>query len=67
MSLLLHFNQTGNGTLCFQNIGGAALADLGVKDGTNASIQVVTINPEGNALYNVSTISLHTGLVAQNV
>ncbi|KAF2098418.1 hypothetical protein NA57DRAFT_66719 [Rhizodiscina lignyota] len=57
VSLLSHFNQTGNGTLCLQSLGGEALAELAPANGMNASIQVVTINPEGNALYNCADIT----------
>lgn len=53
VSLLNHFNQTSNGTLCIPALSSPDFVDMGVKSGDNASIQVVTINPEGNALYNV--------------
>jgi len=54
ISLLSSFNQTGNGTICLPDIGSAELAGINITDGQTASIQVVTVNAEGNALYNVS-------------
>ncbi|KAK3078819.1 hypothetical protein LTS18_006544 [Coniosporium uncinatum] len=57
VSLLDHFNQTGNGTFCIPQLGAAQLAELGVQEGTNASLQVVQINEHGNALYNVCRLS----------
>ncbi|KAK3080200.1 hypothetical protein LTS18_002864 [Coniosporium uncinatum] len=57
VSLLDHFNQTGNGTFCIPQLGAAQLAELGVQEGTNASLQVVQINEHGNALYNCADIT----------
>ncbi|KAF2136225.1 uncharacterized protein K452DRAFT_322545 [Aplosporella prunicola CBS 121167] len=57
-SLLAVFNQTGNGTFCLPEVGRAALAGLeGVKDGVNATIQVIQIAHGGNALYNCADIT----------
>lgn len=56
VSLLQAFNVTGNGTICFPSIGSEALAPLNITDGQTASIQVVNINAEGNALYNCADI-----------
>jgi len=48
------FNNTGNGTLCLPKI--QVPASLNIQDGQNASIQVVTVNNRGNALYNCADI-----------
>jgi len=45
-------NATGNGTLCLPTL--ALPTDLKVVDGTQASIQVVTVGDSGSSLYNVS-------------
>jgi hypothetical protein len=50
------WNETGNGTLCVPTI--PLPAGLTVSDGTEASIQVVTLGDSGNALYNVSRSTL---------
>lgn len=57
VSLIAALNQTSNGTLCIPSLAGEAMRSLGATNGANASIQVVTINAEGNALYNVCTPS----------
>lgn len=49
------YNETGNGTLCLPQI--ALPTGLPIADGTNASIQVVTVGDRGSALYNVSPSS----------
>jgi hypothetical protein len=46
-------NVTGNGTYCVPNIP----VPIGVADGQNASIQVVTSGETGSALYNVRMTS----------
>lgn len=46
------WNETGNGTLCVPDV--PLPAGLAVSDGTEASLQVVTLGASGNALYNVS-------------
>jgi hypothetical protein len=51
----LPLNETGNGTLCLPQL--VMPAGLDLQDGTNASIQISTVGPEGTALYNVSTSS----------
>jgi hypothetical protein len=51
------FNQTGNGTFCFPKLSGDAITGLNIKEGTNASIQVIQISHTGAALYNVSSSS----------
>jgi len=43
-------NETGNGTFCLPQL---VIPEGLVQDGDNASIQVVTINERGSALYNV--------------
>ena len=66
ISLVDHFNQTGNGTFCLKETGKAQLAaGLGVAgydaksvDGVNATLQVIQISTTGAALYNVSVILL---------
>ena len=49
------WNETGNGTLCVSKL--ALPADLSVVDGTQGSIQVVTVGDDGNALYNCADIT----------
>lgn len=46
-------NVTGNGSFCVPQVS-LAMANLTVKDGDLATIQVVTSGKSGNALYNVS-------------
>ncbi|KAL2270767.1 hypothetical protein VTJ83DRAFT_138 [Remersonia thermophila] len=48
------WNSTGNGTLCIEKL--ALPADLPVEDGSPASLQVVTLGDNGNALYNCANI-----------
>lgn len=45
-------NETGNGTICIPKW--TLPADLGIVDGMDASLQVITIGDSGTALYNVS-------------
>lgn len=52
-TLVPGFNQTGNGTFCFPKI--SIPAGLGIRDGTNASLQIVQESAGGAALYNVCT------------
>ncbi|KAF3929291.1 hypothetical protein AA313_de0207596 [Arthrobotrys entomopaga] len=47
-------NNTGNGTVCIPKL--PLPAGVEVQDGTNASIQVVTVNHGGNSLYNCADI-----------
>lgn len=54
ITLVPAFNQTGNGTFCWPEVGTAKLAELGVTEGQNASLQVIQLATSGNALYNVS-------------
>ncbi len=54
ITLVPGFNQTGNGTFCWPEVGTAALAELGVTEGQNASLQIIQLSTRGNALYNVS-------------
>ena len=56
VSLLAAYNATGNGTICFPQIGGDVLSSLNLTDGQTASLQVVHIGDSGNALYNVRLI-----------
>lgn len=44
-------NETGNGTICIPKW--TLPADLGIADGDEASLQVITIGDSGTALYNV--------------
>jgi len=46
------WNATGNGTLCVPGL--KLPSGLTVQDGTQASIQVVTVGDSGSGLYNVS-------------
>ncbi|KAK6086182.1 Uncharacterized protein SCUP515_00542 [Seiridium cupressi] len=48
------FNVTGNGTFCLPSLS----LPVGIADGTNASIQVVTSGKSGSALYNCADITL---------
>ncbi|KAL2174132.1 uncharacterized protein P884DRAFT_230797 [Thermothelomyces heterothallicus CBS 202.75] len=48
------WNETGNGTLCVPRL--ELPADLPVRDGSPASLQVVTVGEDGNALYNCADI-----------
>ncbi|KAK4096824.1 hypothetical protein N658DRAFT_527458 [Parathielavia hyrcaniae] len=48
------WNSTGNGTLCVPKL--ALPADLPIMDGSQASLQVVTVGDSGNALYNCADI-----------
>ncbi|EFR02905.1 hypothetical protein MGYG_05906 [Nannizzia gypsea CBS 118893] len=54
-TLVQAFNQTGNGTFCFPKI--PIPADLGIRDGTNASLQIVQASTNGAALYNCMDIT----------
>ncbi|KAI9705326.1 MAG: hypothetical protein M1820_005156 [Bogoriella megaspora] len=56
-SFIAALNQTASGSLCLPSVGGAELAELGVREGTNASLQVVTVNDQGNSLYNCADIT----------
>ena len=66
ISLVDHFNQTGNGTFCLKETGKAQLAaglsgagyDAKSVDGVDATLQVIQISTTGAALYNVSVIPL---------
>ena len=53
------WNVTGNGTLCVPTL--PLPADLNIADGTEASIQVVTVGDTGSGLYNVSVRGLVWG------
>lgn len=44
-------NETGNGTICIPKW--TLPADLGIVDGQDASLQVITVGDSGTALYNV--------------
>ncbi|KAH6651280.1 hypothetical protein F5144DRAFT_481572 [Chaetomium tenue] len=48
------WNETGNGTLCVPRL--ALPADLPVREGTEGSLQVVTVGEDGNALYNCADV-----------
>ncbi|KAL2193001.1 hypothetical protein P885DRAFT_72598 [Corynascus similis CBS 632.67] len=48
------WNETGNGTLCVPRL--ELPADLPVRDGSPATLQVVTLGDDGNALYNCADI-----------
>jgi hypothetical protein len=49
-------NETGNGTICIPKW--TLPADLGIVDGDEASLQVITIGDSGTALYNVRSMSV---------
>ncbi|KEF53547.1 uncharacterized protein A1O9_10522 [Exophiala aquamarina CBS 119918] len=48
-------NETGNGTICIPKW--TLPADLDITDGTEASLQVITIGDSGTALYNCADIT----------
>jgi hypothetical protein len=48
------WNETGNGTLCVPRL--TLPSDLPVREGSEASLQVVTVGEDGNALYNCADI-----------
>ncbi|KAL2150996.1 hypothetical protein VTH82DRAFT_6094 [Thermothelomyces myriococcoides] len=48
------WNSTGNGTLCVSRL--ELPDDLPVRDGSPATLQVVTLGEDGNALYNCADI-----------
>ncbi|KAL2414695.1 hypothetical protein ABEF95_003720 [Exophiala dermatitidis] len=47
-------NETGNGTICLPKF--TLPEGLGIQDGQDASLQVITIGDEGTALYNCADI-----------
>lgn len=51
------YNETGNGTLCFPHFPIPQSLDLDLADGSNATLQVITVGDSGTALYNVSGAS----------
>lgn len=67
ISLVDHFNQTGNGTFCLKETGKAQLAaGLGLAgydaksiEGINATLQVIQISTTGAALYNCADITFN--------
>ena len=56
------WNSTGNGTLCVPSL--ALPVGLTVVDGTQASIQVVTMGEKGSALYNCADITFRSAAKA---
>jgi hypothetical protein len=58
ISLVEGFNQTGNGTFCWNKVPfDAAKYNVTVADGTPASIQVIQISHTGASLYNCADIT----------
>ncbi|KAI9857377.1 MAG: hypothetical protein M1813_008280 [Trichoglossum hirsutum] len=55
ISLVPGFNQTGNGTFCFPKI--SLPSSLGLKEGQNASLQVIQVGETGSSLYNCADIT----------
>ncbi|OAL39971.1 hypothetical protein AYO20_00884 [Fonsecaea nubica] len=51
-------NETGNGTICIPKW--TLPADLGITDGMDASLQVITIGDSGSALYNFYVVDVDT-------
>jgi len=49
------FNQTGNGTFCFQKI--PLPPGLNITEGSNATLQVIQLSHTGGALYNCADIT----------
>lgn len=47
-------NETGNGTLCIDKF--TLPSNLGLVNGQAASLQIATVGPNGDALYNVSSL-----------
>ncbi|KAK4234977.1 hypothetical protein C8A03DRAFT_37192 [Achaetomium macrosporum] len=56
------WNETGNGTLCVSRLG--LPTDLPISDGSPASLQVVTVGEDGNALYNCADIVFRANATA---
>lgn len=59
------WNSTGNGTLCVPQL--ALPADLPISDGSQGSLQVVTVGDDGNALYNCADITFRAGAAQLSV
>lgn len=59
ITLVEPFNQTSNGTFCFPHV--TLPADLEVKEGDKATIQVIQLGESGSALYNVSFLGERLG------
>lgn len=60
ISLVPVWNETGNGTICLNHIGESVLTPLKIADGTNASIQVITISSTGASLFNCADITFNS-------
>ncbi|KAF2670393.1 hypothetical protein BT63DRAFT_237137 [Microthyrium microscopicum] len=56
ISLIPMYNETGAGQTCLSKVGQSKLSPLNITDGTQASIQVITISSTGAALYNCADI-----------
>ena len=56
------WNVTGNGTLCIDKL--AVPANLPVTEGSQGSLQVVTVGDDGNALYNCADIVFRANATA---
>jgi hypothetical protein len=50
---VMPLNETGNGTICIPRF--PVPADLPIEDGTDATLQAITVGDSGTALYNVSS------------
>ncbi|TKA59209.1 hypothetical protein B0A49_12609, partial [Cryomyces minteri] len=61
ISLVSGFNQTGNGTFCLPSLAPSvfqALVDAGtIREGVNASLQVIQLSSGGSALYNCADLT----------
>ncbi|KAH0559727.1 hypothetical protein GP486_003763 [Trichoglossum hirsutum] len=55
ISLVPPFNLTGNGTYCFTKVN--LPSSLGIKEGQNASLQVIQVGDLGSSLYNCADIT----------
>jgi len=55
ITLMAPFNQTSNGTFCFPKV--ELPKGLNVKEGDNATIQVIQLSERGGALYNCGDIT----------
>ena len=53
--LVTPFNQTGNGTFCFQHIPIPDSIRSNVTDGVNGTLQVIQLSETGGSLFNVSS------------
>jgi len=64
ISLLKNYNGTGAGVQCFPTLGRDVLTKLNISDGTQASLQVITISGSGASLFNCADITFRTNVTS---